>query len=415
MITRRDIVLLCWRDTGHPQGGGSETYLERLGAELSRRGDRVTYLTAAYRGAPAEEFRDGMRFVRAGGRITVYPRILALLVAGRLGFGRLRGLRPDVVVDTQNGVPFFASAVSGAPTILLSHHCHREQWPVAGRALGRLGWFLESRVSPWAHRRNRYVTVSEPSKRELVALGVDDHRITVVHNGLDDVPAGIDEAPGDPLRICVLSRLVPHKRVEDALAAVAELRRQGRPVAIDVIGSGWWFDELHSAAIKLGVREVVTFHGHVAERRKHEILARASVHLMPSRKEGWGLAVMEAAQHGVPTIGYRNSVGLAESIDDGETGLLADGFDELVSATRKLIENPEVARRLGAAARGKSRQYSWPASCDAIEAVFDELSAPPGPPRPPRSAPPTRGARPTPTGDQVSTRPRYERRRSVPR
>ncbi|MFT4085602.1 MAG: glycosyltransferase family 1 protein, partial [Gordonia sp. (in: high G+C Gram-positive bacteria)] len=47
----REVVLLCWRDTDHPQGGGSERYLERVGAELARRGARVTLLTARYPGS----------------------------------------------------------------------------------------------------------------------------------------------------------------------------------------------------------------------------------------------------------------------------------------------------------------------------------------------------------------------------
>lgn len=69
MHSPSDVLLLCWRDTGHPQGGGSETYLERVGAELARRGVRVTFVTSAYPGALSDETRDGIRFVRTGGRI----------------------------------------------------------------------------------------------------------------------------------------------------------------------------------------------------------------------------------------------------------------------------------------------------------------------------------------------------------
>ncbi len=376
-----DVLLLCWRDTRHPQGGGSETYLERVGAELARRGARVTFLTSAYPGAADEEYRDGMRFVRAGGRISVYPRMLATILAGRLGFGPLRDCRPEVVVDTQNGVPFFAAAVASAPTVVLVHHCHREQWPVAGRLLGHVGWFIESRLSPRVHRRNRYVTVSTPSKAELVALGVDADRISVVRNGIDPVPTGAvlavrpsDDA-GEPVRLCVLSRLVPHKQVEDALTVLAQLRRSGIDVELDVIGGGWWSDELRSAATELEVADAVTFHGHVGEERKHELLSQARVHLMPSRKEGWGLAVVEAAQHGVPTIGYRSSVGLTDSIDDGNTGLLVDGVDELVSATRKLIDNPDETQRLGDNARVRAGRYSWAATCDGFIETFDVVLA----------------------------------------
>ncbi|WP_439030487.1 glycosyltransferase family 4 protein [Gordonia terrae] len=373
-----DVLLLCWRDTGHPQGGGSETYLERVGAELARRGARVTFLTSGYRGAARDEVRDGMRFVRAGGRISVYPVMLATILAGRIGLGPLAGRGPDVVVDTQNGVPFFSALVSAAPTVVLVHHCHREQWPVAGRLLGRVGWFIESRVSPRVHRRNRYVTVSAPSKSELVDLGVDADRISVVRNGVDPLPAdiGTPAAESGQVRLCVLSRLVPHKQVEDALTVVARLRREGVDARLDVIGGGWWSDELRTAAAELGVTEVVRFHGHVDERRKHELLAGARVHLMPSRKEGWGLAVVEAAQHGVPTIGYRSAAGLTDSIDDGDTGLLVDGVDELASATRKLIDNPDETRRLGRNARIKASRYSWSATCDGFLEVFDAVRSP---------------------------------------
>ena len=96
---------------------------------------------------------------------------------------------------------------------------------------------------------------------------------------------------------------------------------------------------------------------------------------MPSRKEGWGLAVVEAAQHGVPTIGYRSSVGLTDSIDDGNTGLLVDGVDELVSATRKLIDNPDEAQRLGDNARVRADRYSWAATCDGFIETFDVVLA----------------------------------------
>ena len=57
----REVLLLCWRDSDHPQGGGSERYLERVGAELAGRGVKVTFRTAGYPGAPATESRAGMR------------------------------------------------------------------------------------------------------------------------------------------------------------------------------------------------------------------------------------------------------------------------------------------------------------------------------------------------------------------
>ena len=118
------ILLLCWRDTHHPQGGGSERYLERVGDFLVSQGHEVLFHTAMYPGAPRRSVQRGVAYTRAGGKMTVYPLAWMRLVAARLGFGRFRDV--DVVVDTQNGIPFFAGPLSGKPTVLLTHHCHRE-------------------------------------------------------------------------------------------------------------------------------------------------------------------------------------------------------------------------------------------------------------------------------------------------
>src|SRR5690349_12844303 len=132
MSDLRSVLLLCWRDTGHPQGGGSEAYLQRIGARLAASGVDVTLRTAHYPGAPRRETVDGVRISRAGGRYSVYIRAMLAMAAAKIGLGPLRHLRPDVVVDTQNGLPFLARLVYGGRVLVLVHHCHREQWPVAG-------------------------------------------------------------------------------------------------------------------------------------------------------------------------------------------------------------------------------------------------------------------------------------------
>ena len=374
MSALRSVLLLCWRDTGHPQGGGSETYLQRIGAHLAASGVAVTLRTARYPGAPRREVIDGVRINRVGGRYSVYVWALLAMAAARLGLGPLRRVRPDVVVDTQNGLPFLARLVYGRRVAVLVHHCHREQWPVAGPVLGRLGWFVESRLSPWVHRRNQYVTVSLPSARDLVGLGVADDRIALVRNGLDEAPEVSLRGPraGNP-RVLVLSRLVPHKQIEDALAAVALLRPAIPGLHLDIVGGGWWWQRLVEHAARLGISDAVTFHGHVDDVTKHHVMQQSWVHVLPSRKEGWGLAVNEAAQHAVPTIGYRSSGGLADSIVDGVTGVLVDGHAELVNRLQQLLTDPVQRDQLGAKAQARSAEFSWRQSADEMRTVLESV------------------------------------------
>jgi glycosyltransferase involved in cell wall biosynthesis len=374
MSALRSVLLLCWRDTGHPQGGGSETYLQRIGAQLAASGVAVTLRTARYPGAPRREVVDGVRINRAGGRYSVYVWALLAMMTARLGMGPLRRVRPDVVVDTQNGLPFLARLVYGPRVAVLVHHCHREQWPVAGPVLGRLGWFVESWLSPRAHRRNQYVTVSLPSARDLVDLGVADDRIALVRNGLDEAPEASlrGQRAGNP-RVLVLSRLVPHKQIEDALAAVALLRPSIPGLHLDIVGGGWWWRRLVDHAAHLGISDAVTFHGHVDDVTKHHVIQQSWVHVLPSRKEGWGLAVIEAGQHAVPTIGYRSSGGLADSIIDGVTGVLVDSGSELVNRLQQLLTDPVQRDQLGAKAQARSAEFSWQQSADAMRTVLESV------------------------------------------
>lgn len=376
------ILLLCWRDTGHPQGGGSERYLEQVAEYLAAQGHSVELWTAHYPGAKHTERTSFGLVRRLGGKYTVYPRLALKMLAHRRGF--------DIVVDTQNGIPFFAKLWVAAPVVVLTHHCHKEQWPVAGPVLSRLGWWLESKAAPALYRGNTYVTVSESSKRELVGLDIDPERIEVVTNGADPVPAdaarvvsgqgndlengsdkGLGRDPaGDAVRLVTLSRLVPHKQIEHAMDVLAAARVH-MPVVLDVIGDGWWREQLVEYAERLGVADAVVFHGHVDERTKHELLAGASVHLMPSVKEGWGLAVIEAAQHAVPTVGYLHSAGLNDSVVDGVTGVLVPDKASLIAATWQLLTDDQARTQMGEAAQRRAREFSWESTGEQFLAILE--------------------------------------------
>lgn len=372
----RSVLLLCWRDTGHPQGGGSEAYLERIGAHLAESGVRVTLRTAWYPGARRRETKDGVQISRAGGPYSIYIWAGLAMVLARIGLGPLRRSRPDVVIDTQNGLPFMARWAFGRRVAVLVHHCHREQWPVAGPVMGRIGWFVESKLSPRVHRRNQYVTVSLPSARDLTGLGVNPSHIAVVRNGLDEAPAQtLTVSQSATPRVVVLSRLVPHKQIEDALEAVAALRPRMPHLHMDILGGGWWEERLVEHAALLGISDAVTFHGHVDDETKHRVLQQSWVQVLPSRKEGWGLAVTEAGQHSVPTIGYRSSGGLTDSIVDGVTGLLVDDHDELVDQLERLLTDQVLREQLGAKAQARSGEFSWRLSADAMRSVLEAVHA----------------------------------------
>jgi glycosyltransferase involved in cell wall biosynthesis len=291
-------------------------------------------------------------------------------------------MHPDLVIDVQNGMPFWSRLVTRCPVVVLVHHQHKLQWcSWFGPVVGRIGWWLESRVAPWVYRRCRYVTVSEHTRGELEALGIDPTRVAVVPNGLDPVPPV--EAQRDPRPLIVaVSRLVPHKRIEHAVETVARLRRGWPDLRLEIIGCGPSAEPLAALAAELGVADRVTLHGFVDEQTKHEILARSWVHLCPSVKEGWGIVVMEAGAHGVPTVAYHAAGGVGESVLDGRTGLLADDLDGFVAATETLLRCGPLRDVLGECGREYMAGFEWERSVRSFDRVvrgalsWQEVGAP---------------------------------------
>lgn len=350
------IAFLTWRDTGHPDGGGSERYVEEIARRLAAQGHQVTILCARYPGSRADSWHDGVRFRRSGGRLTVYPRGLLWLL------GR-EGRRQDRVVEVINGIPFGARLLRRRGLVALVHHLHREQWElIYPGLLGRAGWWVESRLTPRLYAGVPHITVSEASRSMLRELGI--RQVDVVRNGLSRPTVGADRSP-EP-RLCALARLVPHKQLEHAIDALAELRRLHPGLELDLIGDGWWAERLHRHARARGVHDAVVWHGRVGDERRDELLGRAWVALLPSAREGWGLAIVEAAAMGTPTIAYRAAGGPAEAILDGVSGLLVDGPEELAAAAHRVLSDPTLRETLSEGARRRSAEFDW----DRTAALF---------------------------------------------
>ncbi len=355
-----DVLFVNWRDVSHPEGGGSERYVQRIAEGLASAGVRVTLLCAEHGRAPAEETVNGVRIVRRGARLSIYPRALAYV----------RRHRPRLVVDVQNGIPFCSTLATRSPVTVVVHHVHKEQWPIVfGKIGGRIGWWLESWVAPKVYRRVPYVTVSDATRTEMTGLGIAGDRITLVRNGTEptvEVSTTRSAAP----RLVVLGRLVPHKQVEHALEVLARLSARWPDLTLDVVGEGWWDEELRAEAERLGVADRVEFAGFVDEAAKHEHLAAAWLHVCPSVKEGWGIVVVEAGSHGVPTVGYHSSGGLQESVVDGVSGLLVDDLDGMTAAVARLLEDDETRTAMGQAAMRHAASFEWPASVATFAGVL---------------------------------------------
>jgi glycosyltransferase involved in cell wall biosynthesis len=299
------ILVLNWRDLAHPSAGGAEVYTEQVLRRWAAAGHQVTLFAAAVAGRPADEMVDGYRVLRAGGRLTVYRQAAAWW--RRNGRGAF-----DVVIDETNTVPFLANewVDDGTPTVALVHQTCEEIWhhnaPFPVSVLGR--YLLEPR---WLRRlgRSPILAVSESTRQALARFGATD--VTVVPEGFEPPgpasgnpgtgPANPGTGPAkEPTPTAVFcGRMVDYKRPRDVVAAVVVARRVLPDLRLWMVGGGPKLSDLRASA-----PEGVQFFGRVDESTKHDLMARAHVHLATSVREGWGLVVTEAAAFGTPTIAY---------------------------------------------------------------------------------------------------------------
>lgn len=378
-LTATRAVVVNWRDPWHSLAGGAEIYAWQFARALVEAGADVEFLTARETGQSAVEHREGITVRRAGGRFGWYAHAAMRLWRRRR--------RTDVVVDLANGVPSFAPLVvdPGTPVVLVVHHVHQAQFgthfppPVAW-----FGRWLERRATPMAYRGSRTVAVSASTRDEMRRQLAWTGPIDVLENGAE-MPAtdAVDPVAKDPDRVAVLGRLVRHKRVDLAIAAVADLRTDRPGLVLDICGRGPDRERLEGVAADLGVADRVRFRGYVDEATKAEVLGRAAVHLCLSDAEGWGQTVIEAAGWGVPTLA-RDVPGLRDSVRHDETGwLLPDADPDVVrrrlakalSQALTAAESPEERVRRAAACQAWAHKFDWPQMRRQARGIVIEESA----------------------------------------
>lgn len=201
----------------------------------------------------------------------------------------------------------------------------------------------------------------------VVAPGVDTDRFRVLD---DDARRAARERFGIPIDaelIVGVSRLVPRKGFDTAIAAVARMARARPNLELVIAGAGR--DEGRLARLARDRGAPVRFLGRVSFEDLPLLYGCADVFTMLCRnrwlgleQEGFGIVFLEAAACGVPQVAGASG-GAAEAVDDGVTGIVVDdpnNVDEVVKAFEYLLDDDAVRRSMGAAARVRAEaEFSY--------------------------------------------------------
>ena len=349
------VSMLAWRDLDDPEAGGSEVHASTVAALWAEAGIEVTMRTSFAAGQPQMSWRDGYRVIRKAGRYMVFPRAAFSEMMGWHGGS-------DGLVEIWNGMPFFSPLWSRIPHITFLHHVHAEMWDMTlPPQLARMGRVLESRIAPPIYRRTPVVTLSSSSKRELVEdLGFREHLVRVVPPGIDPRFSPGGEQSPTPL-VVAAGRLVPVKRFDVLIDALVANKVAHPQLEAVIVGEGYRRDQLEARIHEAGAERWIRLPGHLSDEALVDLYRRAWLLASASAREGWGMTLTEAAACGTPAVATRIA-GHLDAVDEGRSGLLADGPDELRDAIGRVLADATLRERLAAGAREHATRFRWAAT-----------------------------------------------------
>jgi glycosyltransferase involved in cell wall biosynthesis len=370
----RRVHFMAWRDLGDPEAGGSELHAHMIASHWAAAGIDVTVRTSAIPGEPQAISRRGYTILRRAGRYAIFP--------GAAWEGIRAGYRPgDALVEIWNGVPFLSPLWYRGPRLVFLHHVHAEMWRmVLPPSLARVGSAMERHLAPHAYRTSRVITLSESARTEIVEmLGLPRDNVTVVPPGIDArfTPGG--RRSDRPLVVAV-GRLVPVKRFDILMCALAQAKTKVPELQAAIIGEGYERPALEAIQAELGAADWLHLPGRVGDDELVSWYRRAWAVASTSRREGWGMTLTEAAACGTPAVATAIA-GHSDAVLDGTSGLLVqhstpDVVTDFAEALTRVLTDDVLRSRLSKGALSRAGCFTWDATArQALEALAQEKSA----------------------------------------
>jgi glycosyltransferase involved in cell wall biosynthesis len=356
-------LMLNWRDPENPLSGGAERVTQGYLAALAGRGHEVFWFANDFPGAKPQTSIEGIQIIRGGG-------IGSSVLAARKWF--LTQPRFDLVMDQHHGIPWYAPWWCGTNCVAYIHEVLGPIWDAFYRWPKNVIGQTQERWTHWLYRNIPFWTACESTRDDLVRNGVK--KISILRYGVHTValPALSPKSLEEPLRLIVVSRLAPNKRIAHAIETTRLLLSKYVRVTLTIVGTGEEEAMLKDQAASLP-GSVVQFTGPQSEAKKDALLREAHFLLHTSQREGWGLNVIEANAMGTPAAVYPVA-GLRESTLDNRTGLVAKN-ETPEALSERLIEclkKPAQYQPLRTKAWQRAQRFHWnvilPKACDWLEA-----------------------------------------------
>jgi glycosyltransferase involved in cell wall biosynthesis len=302
-----------------------------------------------------------------------------------------RGLREDFdLVESSilvvHPIAFLLGKLKRRPVVFWYPDVLIGQW--RGGAFSQLAGIIGELYERFVLRLpiDRYIVISEATRDKLLAHRVRPERIDIVHCGYDPriadgaraAAAAVHAAATEPApSIITASRLVPYKRVDLVVTALALLNERHPDLRLRIIGQGPERERLESLARTLGVADRVEFLGFVPSHDDvMREIAKSTLFVSASQIEGFGISVVEAAAVDVPFVITDMPV-FREVTRDGTGGLLFESgnAEDLAHKIDTLLTDEALRATCHEQAASLVESYDWDALGDETAAVFEDVIA----------------------------------------
>jgi len=231
---------------------------------------------------------------------------------------------------------------------------------------------LNKRVLDVLNNVDTVIANSEFTKNLAIKIGVDEERIIVINPGVNPAE-DLNKKSTDKVenllkqkspRLITVSRYDKRKNHEKIIMALRNLKQIYPDIIYICVGHGDEEENIKKLVTELDLDEQVMFFKDISNELKNSLVAQSNIFVMPSiiykkSVEGFGIAFIEAAQYGIPSLGGIDG-GAADAIDHEKTGLICDGndLDAIYSSINSMLKNKKYLE-YGKAAKENSVKFKW--------------------------------------------------------
>ena len=365
--------------------GGAERWYRNLSERLAEHGHDVTYLTLRQWEEGQDPAVQGVRVIAVGPRLQLYVggrrRIGPPLVFGWGVLSHLlrHGGRYDVVHTAS--FPYFSLLATGLVRrwrgfrVVVDWHelWSRRYWrEYLGPVGGRIGWAVQGLCLRIRQQAFCFSRLYELRLRQERLRG----EVVLLEGQFEGEPAAATQ-PAESV-VLFAGRHIPEKRPAALVPAIARARESIPELRGEIFGDGPERERVLDSIAAFGLGDVVQAPGFVDSSVVECGLGRALCLALPSRREGYGLVVLEALARGTPAVVVRDEDNAAtEFIAEGENGFVADSAspDDLATAIVRVHEAGPLLRESTLAwFRRNANRLSLDASLDIVSATYDTQS-----------------------------------------